>query len=580
MKKKIQVTGASFAYEGSPEMAISDANLEINEGDIVLITGPAGAGKTTLCRLMNGAIPHFFKGQLEGTVHLDERSTRDFFTMGEISPIVGYVGQDPANQLICPTVEDEIAFALENFGTPAETTNREVERQLEEVGLTSYRFKNPHTLSGGEQQLCVIAAFLASRQEILVLDEPTSNIDPIGSTRVFDILVKQLKTSENLTPIIVEHKIDDLAPLVDRMVVIEKGQLIFDGAPRDVLQNIQKLSRMGMRVPQMVLLWYELKKRGFTFSEVPITVDEMVHNLEPFLRDRGIKLNNIPETREQLSAKTAIEVENLSHTYPDGTCALKDISLHIKEGEFVGIIGQNGSGKTTLVKHFNALLQPTTGTVRVLGRDTRDFTPDKMAQIVGYCFQNPDDQIFKDRVRDEIAFGPKNVGLSEKEIERVVEMAASRMEISDFLDADPFTLSLGERTRVAVASVIAMEPDVLVVDEPTTGQDYLRGEEIMRLIKEFNNTGTTCIVITHDMHLCAKWIDRLIVMKEGNIFLDGTKREIFSKGEALRTTNLSSPPITTLGQRLNKWLPENILSVEEMVKHIEAIMKGSDEVEI
>ncbi|MCK4636401.1 MAG: ATP-binding cassette domain-containing protein [Methanomicrobia archaeon] len=574
MKQRIQINNVDFSYKGKTELAVEDVSLQINERNILLVTGSAGAGKTTLCRLINGAIPHFFEGEYAGDVLLEGKSiTGDFSTMGEIAVLVGYVGQDPASQLICPTVEDEIAFALENFGTSPEETNREVEEQLKETGLTRYRNKNPHTLSGGEQQLCVIAAFLASKQGIMILDEPTSNIDPIGSARVFDIIIKKLE-AQNMTPIIVEHKIDILAPLVNRMVVIDKGKIIFDGPPRKVLQNTEELTKIGIRVPQMVLLWKELKDLGVEFNKVPITVDEMATCLRPLLK-RGIKVDPIEEAKGHSSTETVIKAENLSHTYPDGTLAIKDCSLTIKKGEFVGIVGQNGSGKTTLVKHFNALLHPTKGKVCVMGNDIGDFTADKMASTVGYCFQNPDDQIFKDKVKDELAFGPKNVGLSEEEIEKMVEMAAHRMEISDFLDVDPFTLSLGERTRVAVASVVAMNPEILIVDEPTTGQDYLRGDEIMRLVKEFNDRGATCIVITHDMQLCAKWVDRLIVTKEGRIFLDGTTREVFSQGEALETTNLHPPPITRLGQKLKQWLPENVLSVEEMADHIKTILGGN-----
>ncbi len=574
MKQRIQISNVSFSYGEGERIAIDDVTLQLNEGDVLLVTGPAGAGKTTLCRLINGAVPHFFEGKYTGNVFVDGKSTiEDFSTMGELSPIIGYIGQDAASQLICPTVEDEIAFSLENFGTPPEITNREVEKQMREVRLIKYRDKNPHTLSGGEQQLCVIAALLASKQNIMILDEPTSNIDPIGSSRVFDVVIRTLKSAQDMTVVLVEHKIDTLAPLVNRMVVMDEGKIVFNGPPQKILRNTKELTKIGVRVPQMVLLWEELKDL-IEFNEVPITVDEMVTYLQPLLKERDVKVKPIEDKKEPPSTKTVIKAENISHTYPDGTEALRNCSLTVKKGEFVGIVGQNGSGKTTLVKHFNALLYPTKGTVYVKGQDTKNFRADEMATTVGYCFQNPDDQIFKDKVREELAFGPENVGHSEEEVKRVVEMAANRMEISDFLDVDPFSLSLGERTRVAVASVIAMEPEVLIVDEPTTGQDYLRGDEIMKLVKEYNNRGITCIVITHDMQLCAKWVDRLIVMKEGEILLDGRTREVFSHGDTLKSTNLHPPPVTTLGQKLDQWLPKNVLRVEEMADYIKTVLGG------
>lgn len=576
VEKHVSLQNVRFAYEGSRSSALDGLDLGIGRAETILLSGPAGAGKTTVCRTMNGLVPFFFSGTLEGKIQVEGRDVSSYGSVGGLAHLVGYVGQDPQSQLFCPTVEDEIAFGLENAGLPAEETARRVEEVLRLTGLERYRSKEPHSLSGGEQQKCAIAAFLAMNQGIMLLDEPTSNIDPLGSVQVFELVGERIEKT-GTTCAIVEHKLDVLCPMVDRLVVLQDGKVAMDGHPRQVLREAQKLAEIGLRPPQTVQLASRLEAGGvLSFKELPLTVEELVAELRrlPLRRPGKVPSFRASESRRRRTGKTAIAVEGLAHVYPDGTEAIKGLDLEVKEGEFIGIIGQNGSGKTTLVKHFNGLLRPTRGRVTVYGMDTRQSTPDRLSQTVGYCFQNPDNQIFCNTVREEIAFGPRNLGVLGRELEERVSEAAARVEIDRHLGADPYSLSLGERLRVAVASILAMRPRVLIVDEPTTGQDYRRGNEIMGLIAELNRTGTTVIVITHDMQLCAEWVDRVIVVRDGRILLDGSTREVFARPDVLRETYLTPPQVALVGQALKDVLPDDALRVEEMYQAIRELVDG------
>jgi len=561
----IVLENVSFTYEGSSEPAIRDINLRIPRGQVALVTGPAGAGKTTLCYCLNGLIPNFYYGQLTGRVTvrgLDPTRT----SIGRLARDVGYLFQDPSMNLFCPTVEDEMAFGPENFGLPPCEIER---RTVESLGITrleKYRLRNPHYLSGGQQQACAVGAILTMRSNILLLDEPTSNLDPLGSANTFT-LIRDLMSREQKTLIMVEHKIQELAPIVDRMIVMNEGRIILDGEPREVLKNADEMESLGLKVPHASMLATRVIERGVRFDNFPITADEIAQDLKRLMKARTAvpRLN----TREGSTAEendVAIEAKDLSHTYPPDTAALRHVSLTIRRGEFIGIIGQNGSGKTTLVKHFIGLLKPTKGKVTVFDKDISQATPDELATRVGFCFQNPDHQIFSDNVKKEIEFGLRNIGLPKDEIESRTREALEKVKLLWAIDRDPFSLGLGERRRLGVATVLAMKPEILIVDEPTTGQDFRGGVEIMNLTKTLNDEGKTVLVITHDMELASQFVNRVIVLKDGEIMLDGPTREVFSKTDQLSQTSIRPPQITMIAQKLNDYLPGDVLSVEEMLE--------------
>ena len=554
----------TYAYRGG-DTIVRDVSLALEEGKVVLVTGPSGAGKTTICRAANGLIPHEFKGTFGGKVTIAGRYDSRNLGVSSLSKIVGVLSQDPETQLFNPSVEDEIVFGACNYGLPVDTIRERTERLLDLTRLGHHRRKNPHNLSGGQQQACALASILAFEPLVLVLDEPTSNIDPIGSQQVLD-LVARLAREENRTTLLVEHKIEELADLVDEMIVIDRGEILHRGTVREVLEHVEYIDSVGLSVPQVTLLCARLRTVGWSVEELPIGAEEAVRVLS-LLVDQGT-LNRTPEPpprrAQHESDEVVVSIGGLSHVYQDGTRALHDVDLEIRRGEFVGILGQNGSGKTTLVKHFNALLKPTEGTVIVAGLDTRKASIAEMALAVGYIFQNPDAQIFKMKVEEELAFGPQNVGLSEGEVGRRIKEAAEDLEISHLMDKNPFFLSKGEKQRVAVAAVMAMHPDILVLDEPTTGQDFKRAKEIMDLAVRLHDEGQTVVVITHDMNLAAEYCDRVVIMEGGRVLLDAPTREAFLAEEELNASSLRPPQVTVLGKALG--YPHAWLTVDEAVE--------------
>lgn len=577
--------GVTYTYPNGTEAALRDINLKVRRGEILLITGPAGAGKTTLCCCINGLIPHFYLGKLEGRVVTKGMVTTEY-PLSTLSYNASMLFQDPESQLVCPDVVSEIAFGPENYAVEPEEIRKRVKSCIESARLQGYEDRNPHMLSGGEQQACALASVMAVRPEIYVLDEPTSNLDPFGSIQMLKLIL-ELARSEGKTMVIVEHKLEELAPLVDRMVLLNKGQVVSVGKPRKVLEEEAELmSQVGIKPPQASLLAAELRNSGVEIGYTPISVEEAERAFSKVLAQLIEKkkekiplelVRPVPPVAETEEKKVVIETRDLWHIYPIGNVeALRGISLKIYEKDFLAIIGQNGSGKTTLVKHFNGLLKSTRGNVLVYGVDTAKATLTELSKKVGYCHQNPDHQICHKTVREELEFGPRNLGVPDEEIEKRVMEAARGVELEHVLDSDPFDLSKGERTRVAIASILTMRPDVIIVDEPTTGQDYKRGREVMELMKKLNSEGKTIVIISHDMNITAEYVRRVIVLKDGQVLVTGPVRDVFSRTELLATTFLRPPQVTLIGQALSKYgIPNNVLTVDEMHAVLTNLMGGA-----
>jgi energy-coupling factor transport system ATP-binding protein len=562
----------NYTYTGGARPALKNINLKISKGERVMVTGPAGAGKTTLCRCLNGLIPHYFRGKLEGKVAIEGVDTRSS-TIGILSHSVGLLFQDPSSQLVCPTVIDEVAFGPENYGVPPAEIRRRAEECLKSVRLGGYEERNPHSLSGGEQQSCALAAIMAMRPGIYVLDEPTSNLDPIGSSKILNLLVDMSKEGK-ATLIMVEHKMEELLPVVDRLVVMDEGEIVLEGSPRDLLQNVDTMEKLGLKPPQVALLASRLTERGPSIVP-PMTLEEAVETFSKLLKSRKMAPKHRSSQQVDRGEKI-IEVRDLWHIYPNDTVALKGVNLDIYAGEFVAVIGQNGSGKTTLVKHFNGLLKATKGSVRVFGIDAARASISELSKKVGYCFQNPDHQICCETVQKELEFGPSNLEVPVEEIQRRVSEVAKAVGLESVRSENPFSLSKGERQRVAVASLLTMKPEALVVDEPTTGQDYRMSREMMDFYKKLNvEEGETIVVITHDMNVAAEYAHRVVVLKEGQVLADGPTRDIFAKTSLLETTYLQPPQITRLGQMLAEYgVPSDVLTVDEMYETMSELLRG------
>src|SRR5215218_6646795 len=559
MEPEVRVEGLSFRYRGQQKPALDGVDLEVAEGEFVVVMGPSGSGKSTLCVSLNGLIPHFFRGKMEGEVHVGGRSTREG-KVGEFAQEVGLVFQDFEAQLFSTNVALEVAFGPENFSVEREEMIRRVESVLGQVRLEGFEDRTPATLSGGQKQRLAIASVLAMEPRILCLDEPTTDLDPTGKLGVFEVAEK-LRDRDDVTLVVVEHETEETLD-ADRIVVLKDGVVVRDGSAREVLRDVELLEGAGVMPLQVTRFFHEL---GLG-EQLPLTPEE---GIEEFRRrglevslERHEELVEADREREESYGEPIIQVEGLTYRYPNGVVALQGVDLTVRQGEFLAVLGQNGSGKTTLVKHFNGLLKPTEGSVLAGGEETTKQGLRRLGQRVGYVFQNPDHQIFSDTVAEEVAFGPKIREMEEDEIEERVEEALAAVGMEGRGDEDPFGLTKGERQRVAVASVLAVRPEVLLLDEPTTGLDYAEQQSMMELVRRLNERGSTIIAVTHTMWVVAEYAHRAVVMRDGKVALQGTVREVFTEEDELRDAALRPPHIVSMGNSLG--FP--VLSVEEMLK--------------
>ena len=560
MEPAVSIEGLGYHYRGQEKPALKGVDLEVAVGEFVVVMGHSGAGKSTLCVALNGLIPHFFRGKMEGEVRVGGRSTREG-RVGEFAQEVGLVFQDFEAQLFSTNVALEVAFGPENFRVERDEMVRRVESVLGQVRLEGFDGRTPSTLSGGQKQRLAIASVLAIEPRILCLDEPTTDLDPVGKLGIFEI-AEDLKDRDDVTLIVVEHETEETID-ADRIVVLREGEIVADRPAREVLRDVRLLEESSIMPLQVTRFFHE---KGLWQGQLPLTPEEGVAEFRrrkwQVNPERYQRLVGADERREDGYGEPVIQVEGLTHRYPNGVVALEGVDLKVRRGEFLAVLGQNGSGKTTLVKHFNGLLEPTEGKVVVGEDETTEHGLRHLGQTVGYVFQNPDHQIFSDTVFDEVAFGPKIRDMEEAEIGERVEEALSAVGMKGRGEEDPFGLTKGERQRVAVASVLAVHPEVLILDEPTTGLDYAEQRSMMDLVKSLNEAGSTIIVVTHTMWVVAEYAHRVVVVRDGKVALQGTVREVFVEEEELRDAGLRPPHIVSFGDALGY----PVLSVEEMLE--------------
>lgn len=553
----IRIRSFTFYYADLPEPALKDINLRINDGEFVLIAGPSGSGKSSLARCLNGLIPHFYGGKLSGQVEVEEMCTT-INPPKEMSVQVGMVFQDPENQLVAADVEREIAFGLENLALPREEMAKRIEEALDTVHIAGIRKRGLHELSGGEKQKVAIASVLALKPKVLVLDEPTSELDPQGAEEVLSI-IRRLNDELGLTVILIEHRLERVIHLVDRFIVMEQGRVLADGPPGEILgSNYDKLAKAGLGIPPLISLVHALQARGMVIEKMPLTVKDGRKVLSPVFCNSRKKL---PSMADAPKNDSLIEVKNLWFTYKQPQAILKDVSLTVNKGEFIAIMGRNAAGKSTLIKHFNGLLKPARGKVLVKGMDTQKSTVAELARHVGFVFQNPNDHLFADTVEEELAFTLKNLGLDR--IEERVNKALDRFDLQRYRKQYPRFLSGGEKQRVALASVLVAEPQVLILDEPTRGMDQKLKNSLMQYLWEYKKEGNTVIMVTHDVELVAEHAERVVLLSQGQVVVDGDRRKVLSK--AL----LFSPQINRVVQGFEKYgVQQEILTVKDALQII------------
>ncbi len=584
MPAEILVESLYYAYPPwKPGMASPPAlrgvSFQVARGEFVALLGRVGAGKTTLCMALNGLVPHATGGVFRGNVTVAGLNTREH-SVADLARTASLVFQDPETQLVQMRVEDEIAFGLENLGLPSAEIEERVSWALDAVGLADYRERSPLLLSGGEKQRVAIAAMIAMRSQVLVLDEPTASLDPAGKSAVSAVLA-ELRRRHEVTIVTATQELERVARFADRVLVLHDGAIALEGPPAEVFQKVGKLQEWGLGVPQWAELGYALaqRRRSVAPPSAPKTVPQGyrfagIADAYKKLRRQVHKLNlHKVEARDTLllsprphplADRMQVAIENLSFTYSDGTVALRDVSLTLHPGEFVALLGPNGSGKTTLAKHLDGLNKPTAGRVMVELTDTRTARVADLARRVGYAFQNPDHQIFAATVQAEIAFGPRIQDLPEPIVAQRVAEVLDRFHLVACADLPPAVLSFGQRRQVALAAVIASQPQVLILDEPTGGLDWQSRQELMDVVTSFNILGRTVVLATHDMRLVAEYATRAIVLLDGRIVFDGTPRTLFSQPEILAQARLALPPVTRLANRLHReGMVPGVLTVAE-----------------
>jgi energy-coupling factor transport system ATP-binding protein len=575
----IEVRDLYYSYPNAATPALKGVDLTIEKGEFVLLTGPSGCGKTTFCRCLNGLIPHFYNGDLKGEVTAAGFPIRDHPTH-RLAPHVGLIFQNPDNQIFALTVEKDVAFGLENLGVEKEEMLGKLDWALEMAGIGHLRDRATHELSGGQKQRLAIASILAMRPEILVLDEPTSFLDPLGAVRIFQVL-DDLNKEHGITILLIEHRLDLAAKYVDRVITFADGRVANAGPPEEVF-TLEETRLAGVGIPKMVELYKRLRSRGFTFERTPLSPDMLVEQLMGRLPRSGSKRadrtvdSELSEIAGEHRMSPIIEVHNVSFAYPSGVLALDGVSVTIHSGEFVAIMGENGAGKTTLVKHFNGLLRPKGGQVVIDGEDISGLSVASLAKKVGLVFQNPDDQLFSENVEEEVSFALRNFGFEKDVIEKRTDWALNLLDIEKYRGSSPFILSGGERKRVALSSVLAWDPEIVVLDEPTIGQDHAQKERLRHFLMQLRTQGKTVVIVTHDVEFVAECKPRVILMAGAKIIADDSIERIMTDEEALKRASVSPPEITKVFSRLSEYgLPRGVLDVDEAAE-ILSYHRGAD----
>lgn len=593
----IRIDHVSFSYGEASARALDDVTLSVSPGDFLGIIGPSGAGKTTLASAMSGAIPHHYTGPFFGSVLVDGKDTCAV-TLTDISQVVGSVLQDIDTQMVASVVEDEMLFGLENFGVPHSQIEERVIDALETVGIADLRERDIATLSGGQKQKVAIAAILALRPRVLVLDEPTAALDPASSRMVFETL-RSINRELGVTVVIIEQKVALLSEYASRIAVMQGGRIALEGTPSEVFSHSAELRSIGVDSPRVTRISNSLAARGLIEAGEPcLNVREaslLIQNLckasSPAPRaaattgaDRAAA--DAPVAADTARATTAspsecgmaesprrpamkpggspvVRLQDVTYTYPGGGASVRHLNLEVYPGEFVGLVGQNGAGKTTATKLVNGLLKPSSGTVEVAGLDTRTARTSQIARHAATLFQNPDHQICRDTVLDEVAFGLELGGVDAKTARERARAVAEDFGLP--LGEAPFSLSRGQRQMVALASVVVLEPELVILDEPTSGLDYRECMTVMETVRRMADRGSAVIMVCHDMEVVSDFAERLVVMADGEIAAAGPTHDLFSDESLMKRASMRPPQVVELANELARTVSPRFLGLYEVL---------------
>ncbi len=556
----IRVENLRHVYKSSSgeNVALDGVNLTIDDGEFVAIIGTNGSGKSTLAKHFNALLL-----PTSGKIFVDGLDTSDEKNLWHVRENVGMVFQNPDSEIVAAIVEDDVAFGLENLGIPPEKIRERVDLALDSVNMSDYKNFAPSKLSGGQKQRIAIAGVIAMQTKIIVLDEPTAMLDPLGRREVMS-LVKKLH-AQGKTIIYITHFMEE-ASQAQKVFVMERGKILRSGTPHEIFTNVAEMKRLGFDVPVAAELAERLRKK-FKLPKKILTADELataIWNLKLGISN-DVGANKIPEP---LSIEHfALRIEDVTYTYMTGTpfekTALKNISFDAADGKVLAIAGHTGSGKSTLIQIVAGLIDLQSGSVTI---DDLPVTDKKIRRLVGIVFQYPEHQLFEETVAKDISFAPKNFGLRDAEISARVDEAMRQVGLDSSLkNVSPFELSGGQRRRAAIAGILAMKPKYLILDEPTAGLDPKAKENLLReLFGAVKKSGVTIILVSHNMDDIARFANRVIVLAQGKILFDGVPRELFAREEILQRAGLESPPITQLMKILG--VNEIILSLDEAEK--------------
>lgn len=545
MKEIVRGQALSLRYPYASKLTLQEISLTLHRGERVLLLGPSGSGKSSLALCLNSLIPHSIEAELGGSLVVFGQKTLDT-TLAYLAKYVGIVFQDPESQFCTLTVEDEIAFGLENLKVSRSKIEKRIVGALQQVGMVEHIHTRLDRLSGGMKQRAALAAILAMDPDLLILDEVTSHLDPAGATQVFT-LIEQL-TSENpeRTFLIIEHHLDSLITFINRVWVLdEEGQLRYNAPPRFLFaQYGQVLEKTGIWQPAAMNLAHYLREAGIKLPLWPLTIQEAITGLHacPEAWPVAEAWSTPGSEREfDLQDEPMMQLRDVMFTYPNGTRAINGINLDIRCGEILALIGSNGAGKTTLAQIMVGLLRHQKGKVHIHGKDISSFSDRELVRRCGFVFQNPEHQFVTDQVFDEIAFSLRKEGVSEENIIKRVESLLNRFGLAGRRNANPFELSQGQKRRLSVATMLVSNKSLLIFDEPTFGQDASNTRELVAELRRLNQEGMTLVLVTHDMELVWELAHRVAVMFQGRISKIGSVTEIFAELDLLRQAHIERP---------------------------------------
>ncbi|NLG99688.1 MAG: energy-coupling factor ABC transporter ATP-binding protein [Chloroflexi bacterium] len=535
----VEIRDVTYTHWNHTEPTLKGLSLAIRRGTFNVLVGPGGSGKSTICDLLSGKIPHLMGGELEGEVWVDGINTRSV-EVKDLALKVGHVFQDPESMFATLTVEDEIAFGPENLMLEVDEIRQTVETLLETAQLKPFRSNLVWNLSGGQVQRLGLSAILSMQPKMIVLDEPTANLDPVATRSVHELILSLREAG--MTILLVTRELDDFLASADQLLVLDAGTVIAAGKPADVLRTAgQKMvENLGVWLPETSEIGIALQKTGsFAVKDIPITVDEAVC----FLKETGLLKDQIIGKPAPAEVETAgellITANNLTYTYPGEIHALKGVSLEIRAGEMLAIVGRNGAGKSTLAKLLVGLLKPGGGELNLFGKPAQQWKVQELANQIALVFQNPEHQFLTDTVEDEIGYSLLARGMtSAAERQKTINETLELLGLSLVAKAHPFSLSAGMKRRLGVATMLVCRPRVLVVDEPTYGQDKQMTQTLMEITEGIRSQGIAVVMITHDMRLVQEYASRVIVMSEGQVRYNGSPAGLFGREDILKSANL------------------------------------------